>query len=127
MTADERRKRKREYNLRYSAAHRAENCAREKRRRLAMTDEELAHCQAIWRRWCAEHPEQRQETVRRCNARVHRWPVGLPVWYYLRPWWLEGEIVAKYGRGDVVVRLKGGTEIRTSARTLRREEPPGAR
>ncbi len=73
--------------------------------------------------------ERNADRVREYKRRYHeahyqpRWPIGMTVWYQLAGFWCEGVIQDRPTNCSIVVKLKGGTIVRTSARALRRSNP----
>jgi hypothetical protein len=111
------------YNKQYGEKNRQILREKEKRRRLTQPDDVSRRVAERMKRWADTHREQIRQYANKRNARLSRWKIGMTVWYHYAGFWCEGTLVGAYGHAGKIVRLKGGTEIRTIARCLRTENP----
>ncbi|AIE83516.1 hypothetical protein OP10G_0148 [Fimbriimonas ginsengisoli Gsoil 348] len=105
----------------------AENAEQQRRNRKARrlagkADKDAERARAYLR----EHPDKRRAYARKwVEKNQNKWPIGLTVWIKYAGFWCERTIAERLNNICVLVRLKGGTELKTGTRhgQLKRQCP----
>lgn len=108
--------------------HRDPDGAKARRKASRLRNNTVAKQYERVRAWHERNAEKVREYKRRYHEahRQPRWPVGMTVWYELCGFWCAGRVIERPNNCTIIIKLKGGTIVRTSARKLRRSKPPEA-